>query len=303
LARFGVAFFFSVLAEIFAARDLGLADIRCCGPAFAMSRMNCSKRAHASGSSSTSLAFVTFFGFDFAMDESEGSDEASEMNPLSRVKPRAPVTLSAGDEMITRPALAIKVAQCIAMWAEIEYVLGTTLALILGTEAKAALAMYLSLGARRAQIGALTAAAKYLPTEQEELFSAIMLGWVHPAAKQRDRYAHWCWGYTAELPDSLLLIEPTEKIKNMAAMLSPSREVKFNRNHVFVVTLTDVEKTLELLTTAKNYAVRMSGFLWERHTPEKRAESLRQLSNEPPIRSALIRLREARKKNPEAQQR
>jgi hypothetical protein len=85
-----------------------------------------------------------------------------DMNPLSKVRPDASVAMNAADTMTTRPGLAIKVAECIAAWAEVENTLGLVLGMLVGTDGRhrVALEMYLAADGRRSQIRMIKAAAK-----------------------------------------------------------------------------------------------------------------------------------------------
>lgn len=65
-----------------------------------------------------------------------------DMQPLSHVKPDAETLWGQPNTMAKRPQLAVKVADCIAQWAEIEVFLGAFLAFILHTNERAAHAMY-----------------------------------------------------------------------------------------------------------------------------------------------------------------
>jgi hypothetical protein len=53
------------------------------------------------------------------------------MQPLSKVKPDAITHWGQGDAMIHRPNVAVKVAQYIAHWSDIETLLGLFLSLLL----------------------------------------------------------------------------------------------------------------------------------------------------------------------------
>jgi hypothetical protein len=94
-------------------------------------------------------------GFFAMCDESKIID----MNPLSKVRSRVAVCFNGAESMMNRSNIAIKVAQCIAEWSEIESVLGTLLALLLGVENKSARAMYTAVENRTAQTRMLMAAA------------------------------------------------------------------------------------------------------------------------------------------------
>ena len=53
-----------------------------------------------------------------SLDDDDDGD--LDMQPLSRVRFRADVSLGVDDVMASRPKVTIKIAECIAKWAEIE---------------------------------------------------------------------------------------------------------------------------------------------------------------------------------------
>jgi hypothetical protein len=65
-----------------------------------------------------------------------------DMQPLSKVRRGADVSLGVDDVMASRLKVALKIAECIAKWAEIESSLGLFLALLLNADQKAILGMY-----------------------------------------------------------------------------------------------------------------------------------------------------------------
>jgi hypothetical protein len=91
------------------------------------------------------------------------------------------------DSMEQRPKLAIKIAQCIAEWAEVEPILTLYVSTLLEAEPKAALAIYSSLENRAAQLRAVGAAAtEKLHPDDADLDEAVMLTTVrrHERARQ-----------------------------------------------------------------------------------------------------------------------
>jgi hypothetical protein len=74
--------------------------------------------------------------------------------------------------MLLRPSVAVRVAQYIAEWSEVESLLGLFLGLLLHTNQKAALAIYSGLENRSAQLRTITSAAKaILPAHHFEVIS------------------------------------------------------------------------------------------------------------------------------------
>jgi hypothetical protein len=81
------------------------------------------------------------------------------IQPLSRVA-HHDLDLMPSEPMKARPEVAVLVAECIAIWANIECTLGVTLAIILQTEAHTGLRMFSSLTSFSNQMAVLSAAAK-----------------------------------------------------------------------------------------------------------------------------------------------
>jgi hypothetical protein len=81
------------------------------------------------------------------------------MQPLSSVKSVALVHWGELNTIAMRPQLAVKVAQCIAAWSEIEALLGLFLSFLLHATPQAALGMYAGVGNRTSQFKMLDAAA------------------------------------------------------------------------------------------------------------------------------------------------
>jgi hypothetical protein len=220
------------------------------------------------------------------------------MQPLSRVRP-PPQFLGFGndDTMSLRPKIAVKVAECIAKWADAESMLGMLLALLLEADAKAVLAMYSALENRSAQMRMLNAAAQSkLPVEHFDVFAALLLVYVRPAMRERDKLAHWCWGYSTELSDALLLMEPDEKTSLHVGAINPPKPIQFDRTKIFVVDEDDMTRMVQRMLYMIDRLADFTGTVWKQNTPEQRAALLQKLSTEPQIQKAVDRRKENRSK-------
>lgn len=208
------------------------------------------------------------------------------MQPLNRHRPDASVTLMQNDTMQSRPEIAVLIAECIAVWAEVEFNLGHTLALILGADWQTGLAMYFALTGSASQRAALDAAAtvKMTPAEKE-VFDAVMIV-VTKAGRQRNRLVHWCWGTSPQLPADLLLVDPEYKVRHLAGFFDPGTP-GFDRKHAYVVRQQDVRDILAELIQARDLAGRISGYMWSRNSRQERDQYLAALRNEPPVQAAL----------------
>jgi hypothetical protein len=223
------------------------------------------------------------------------------MQPLSRVIP--PTTgldlhFVVSDAMAQRPKLAVLIVETIGIWAQVECSLGVILAVILETEAQTGLAMFLSLTSSNNQMAIVSSAAKAkLTVADEELFSAIMK-LVRTAAKDRHKFAHWCWAYTARLPDALLLIDPAHQAPWLANLLGYHDVfTSIDNSNIFVLREQDAQEAFR----PGRWGGLLVGQLLSVFVQKDRgirAELRQTLSNEPPILEALSRLRQERKSNP-----
>jgi hypothetical protein len=217
-----------------------------------------------------------------------------DMQPLSKVKPDA-VTNWGDPPMEARPQLAVKVAHCIARWAENEVLLGAFLAFLLHANEQAALAMYSGLENRSAQLRLVTAAAKStLSADHFEIISTFMTTIVRPAMKERDRLAHWHWGYCDQLPDALLIADPARNLRNLMVALKSQRwggsgDVPTSFHDIFVVRDGDLEGIKDRGLAVKEHLRLAMSTVWELNDPQQRLAYLVELSNVPQIRESLDR--------------
>jgi hypothetical protein len=229
------------------------------------------------------------------------------MQPLSRVKPDATVTWGALDTMTSRPAIAVKIAECIAEWADTETIIGLMLAILLDTDPDAALAIYSAVDSRSAQNKMILGAAKSkLPSEQYDLLTVTLKLAVTPVMKERDRYAHWCWAYSPEIPDALILSQPDHKMVLHHQAVNLARlgksEVPFDASKLFVVKEADASRLANRMRAAKDNLTSFMAAIWNKNSQQVRDEYFQRLSTEPQIREGLIRLREGRQENQATQQ-
>jgi hypothetical protein len=219
------------------------------------------------------------------------------MQPLSLVRKNARVSFGQNDLMSSRPKVAIRIAECIAEWANIEATLAMFLGLLLEADGKTALAMYHSLENRAAQLRMLHAAFEArLSVEDYDIFFVLMEAFLRPHMRTRDKLAHWCWGCCVELPNDLLLMEPDEKTSmHFAALHAP---IQFDHNKIYVVTekylaefLRDLRKAFSYLATFLPTAAKMPPSF-----PLSRAKVRQTLSSVPEIQRAVARRRASREK-------
>jgi hypothetical protein len=223
------------------------------------------------------------------------------MQPLSHVKPGARIHRNI-NTMFCYPNITSGIAVCISTYAEMELNLGILLSALLRAEANAVLAMYASVENRAAQMRMLYAAvnAAKIPADQKDIAEAILRYFVRPVTKERDRMVHWCWGYTPDIKDALLLFEPTPELSRLSEIWQSGEWADIDPERVFVITQEDMHRAMGRFETAQSYLVQLIGILIEQPPippPEIRAAMLHSLSSAPQIQEALSRLRESRKNN------
>jgi hypothetical protein len=234
------------------------------------------------------------------------------MNPLSRIKPGARIRRTP-DTMATQPKIAQALADCIAAYSEIELNMGLALSTLLSADVKVAMAMYVRVENRTSQGCMIRAAveAANISQQQRDVFNAILNQLVVPGMKERDKLAHWPWGYSPDLPDALLLFKPSGELEQSIALIheghEPTPEISqlanLNFDHIFVVTETDLLRIVERLREADS-CLRHLWLILHPRLPElssrMRDEMLRQLTTKPRIKEGLKRLREKRSESPDA---
>lgn len=188
------------------------------------------------------------------------------MQPLSRVKRDAFISFGSRDAMASRPHLAIKIAECIAEWSDLETLLAVLLAFVLDIDTDTVLAMYDKLENRGARLRMLEAALETkLVGDESKTAQAIIHELVRPAMKQRDKLAHWVWGIAPDLPDALLLTRPSEQTATHMKAIRPPTPPDFNRDQIFVVKEDDLLRELAQIREAKDYVARIVGAVGRTH--------------------------------------
>jgi hypothetical protein len=165
------------------------------------------------------------------------------------------------------------------------------------------MAMYAAMGAFQPQMRALdAAAATAFADSDKDLYDATMFV-VRRAAKQRHIFAHNVWATCPELPEALLLVEPSvlwqwvaavsayqlEQLKQPkgAATPMPLSVYQFDNSKVAVYRAEDFQNTIARINRAALYVTWLS-FLTPHPGPE--GDSIRRLlRSETEIRSALDR--------------
>lgn len=135
--------------------------------------------------------------------------------PLSRV--RSDATAFWGPHaFIERPVHAVSVVRTIAHWAEVEAILGTVLTNMLSAHAGPVAAVYSRINGNVARNAAIEGAASVVFSGLRlDFFNAALVA-IRKLGSKRNDFAHWLWGYSPEIPDGLLLLDPKDEIQHKA---------------------------------------------------------------------------------------
>lgn len=219
------------------------------------------------------------------------------MQPLSKVHRNALVSFGQDDTMTLRPKLAVKVAEFIAEWANIETMLGIFLGFLLHTKAKTAMAMFLALENRAAQLRMIESATKSeLPPDRVDVFTALMEQCLRPTMRLRDRFAHWCWGHSPDLPKALLLLSPDDNVTLHFAALHVGGHADVDDDKVFVITDRFLENALRDLRKTQSYLAMLVQSLDLPDSLPRLPQAFERLSNKPEIQRGLALLQKRREK-------
>jgi hypothetical protein len=132
--------------------------------------------------------------------------------------------------LTARPAFAMLIANVAAAWSEIEVDMGLALAIILNTEARTGVAMYLALSGSAAQDRSLDAAVQtLLPAELQAEFSQL-LAEMRRRGKERNRVIHALWSEYPNDAAKIINCSPDNIVRDVAK----SFHAKIKREEVFL---------------------------------------------------------------------
>lgn len=257
--------------------------VRCFGPDLTAASTARSNRAHAS---------------DFDSD----LDGPVMPQPLSRVLSNGGYVIgSAGVEIFDgRQHLAALIAESIASWSHVEaFMLRLFISMMGGPEDNAA-TVYMALETKGAKTSAIRAVAeKVLPNEYKNVLN-VVLALIKTGQKQRDRLAHWNYGYAYDLPNAILLVDHRDMILpvsiNIAASIDEieDRSAKLNsysdaiRSKILVYTKRDLDEIIlfnnRLCIIGGDFEAVISG-----HVANEGDVLFRKLCDQPEIRARLNR--------------
>jgi hypothetical protein len=147
-------------------------------------------------------------------------------NPFSKVNPKASASIGV-DALLQRPDLALHVTSVISTWAFCDTYLAAMLCRFLKADAAWVVAQMLdAVTSSDARKAAITAAAKAsLPDKDFAQYQRVMKE-ITPSRNTRNRFAHWLWGASPEMPDALILMDPTEYTRNLLTIAETIRRIR-----------------------------------------------------------------------------
>ena len=127
--------------------------------------------------------------------------------PLSRIKSGLRYRLHF-DTLDERPNVAQAIAECIATWSRVDCAYGYLFVSMLKTNEKQGAELFASMESANSKIIAIKALAISSLSEQKVEILERLLRYTKSQQKVRDKIAHWVWGTSNELVDSMVLCDP-----------------------------------------------------------------------------------------------
>jgi hypothetical protein len=196
------------------------------------------------------------------------------------------------------PDLCVALASVVNASAILDVQLGWALAKLLGTGAEAGSAMYLALTSASAQKAALLAAANaVLDAEDLALFNVLM-ELVRKVKDRRNTIVHGTWGWSAQIPDALILIPGRDAIKEAIGFAQAHSAPEWP-DSVGGVTLDQIiiynKKDFWTLVADLDRVSHYIGRFWfpSFRTDSTTADERKLLANVPEIQTVLLRLNRA----------
>lgn len=146
-----------------------------------------------------------------------------KMKTLAQVNPKANYSFDPVDLASCPPEVLSKVTRCISIWSLIETFIANVALYAVKGDMRVAMEMYLSITSSSAANAALKTAVRLgLEPKYGELFNAI---WAISGelAPERHRLAHWGMGYSKDVPNAILLLNPRDGLKRGAHNVSVGR--------------------------------------------------------------------------------
>lgn len=219
---------------------------------------------------------------------------SSSRKPISLTYPKAQAIFGVG-YVEDRPLAAAIIARIITSWPDVEVQCTRLLGVLMGTNVIAAAAVFGSLRSSRAQIEALSAAAKAVLSKTDfELFSAHMLRRAS-LEKERNDLAHGCFGVSPAIPDTIIWASQTDYLTFTASVKHDPEAGERFRKAQAVYELGTLERIAQEIEEFHLQLGSFTGYLraledGARGT-EFRAKRYTELCSQSHIRQALDRVR------------
>jgi hypothetical protein len=179
--------------------------------------------------------------------------------PLSRIRPNAKFKAGA-DVFQKHPNLMALAMQTVAAGAGIDYVLSFALTQLLHADPKTGMAIYTALTGGEGKRAALLAAAKARLQPADNLLLEVTLQHVTSAREIRNEFAHHLWGYSEDVPNAALLIDPKCMIDFDVGAKLVNQEIgrtktvalppSYDKSRVMVFREGDLKRSLEMVAKA-----------------------------------------------------
>ena len=146
-----------------------------------------------------------------------------KMKTLAQVNSKANYSFDPVDVASCPPEVLSRVTRCISIWSMIEAFTASVALYAVKGDIRVAMEMYASIKSSGAANAALNTAVRMgLEPKYGELFNAIatLSG---ELASERHKLAHWGMGYSRDIPNAILLLNPTDGFKRGAHNISVGR--------------------------------------------------------------------------------
>jgi hypothetical protein len=229
--------------------------------------------------------------------------------PLSRVRPKAEIFVGATGAVRNRSNLTQLIARTIAIWSDIEYQIGGMLGTMLGEHAAPSAAMFHALTSSVAQMAVLRAAVEHALSSQpkeRDLFD-IITKQMNRSANHRNRFVHWVWAHTFDLPNVLMFIPPevllTHDISNrtlVAPFDGHALSGEIDRAKIMIYREKDLKEVVDLFNLMSTNISQLRMLLIPKYPSGPRDLLYQYLVTQPEIAEALSHLNTRRQNDPTA---
>lgn len=187
---------------------------------------------------------------------------------------------NAGDMVVNHnPGLAVLSMEALISWTRVERFLLSTYLELLGSPSDNAVTAYLAVDNRGTKTAMINAVGKkVLSAENFELLQAIMKH-LKSCQKKRDRLAHWSWGYSPQLENAFLLIDPRASVTSTDA--HDKSLIQVYREQDFIEMIKENDQLCGFGLSFK--------WILSNHAASRDGELYRELCEEPVLRDKLHR--------------